>query len=338
MNNAKLAEILYKIADQLEEEENNPYRIRAYRRAAKSIKIYSKNVEQLVKSQEDLTIISHVGEKLAGKIKQIILEGTQSIHQKKRKTLIYKRDTFKPFIFRIYSIQPLAEKIIAKLKKIPFIQEFQCTGDFRRKKEIIQDLIIVISTQNKLKTLERFYRIPYIKSILKKSTNMTTVELKKGIPLTLYFVDQKTIGGKVIQTTGSHLHVEQLKEIAAKHHLKLNDKGLYKKNKKIAAYSEKEIYEHLNLQYIPPELREGTGEVTAASLHSLPQLIQLKDIRGDLHSHTNETDGSYTLEEMVAAAKQYHYEYLAITDHSQSLKITRGMDAKRLFMQIKKID
>lgn len=338
MKNSEIANILFKIADQLEEEENNPYRIRAYRRAARTIKNYPKNLEKLIKEDIDLQRIPNVGNRIAKIICQILLEGLKSIPVNSKKLINVKKKSYKSQIFRINSVISVIEKILNTLAQICSIQKIECTGDYRRKKEIIEDIIIVIHTNHLSDTLEKFYLLPYIQRILLRKKNLVKVELKIGLLLTLYIADEQSIGAKILQTTGNIAHYQLLQQIAKKNKLTLTDKGLYRNKKRIAGKTEEEIYKHLKLSFIPPELRENKGEIKVASKHALPKLITLSDIKGDLHCHTNETDGNFTLEEMVMAAREYHYEYLAITDHSQSLKITHGMDEKRLLSQIKKID
>ncbi|MBV8803215.1 MAG: PHP domain-containing protein, partial [Gammaproteobacteria bacterium] len=342
MDNLELSAIFYKIADLLEEQEDNPYRIKAYRRAAGNIKKYSKNIEQLVRNNIDLTTIPYIGIHLAEKIKQIIFEGEEVIYTKFQfvapKKLKKKSYTYKVNKFRIYSIISIMEKIHAKLQTIDNIKKIIFVGDYRRKKEAIQDGAVVVSGIDNKALFNAILTFPYIKSILQKSSSAIKVQLKIGIPFTFYIANDESFGAKILYLTGVEAHYQSLKKIAENNDLKLNLKGLYKGRKKVAGSNEENIYKILGLQYIEPELRENNGEIITALENKLPQLITLQDIKGDLHSHTNETDGSFTLEEMVEAARSHGYEYVAITDHSQSLKITNGMDEKRLLKQIKQID
>lgn len=342
MDNSKLSAIFYKIADHLEDQEDNPYRIKAYRRAANNIKKYSKNIEQLVRNNIDLTTIPYIGNHLAEKIKLIILEGEEAFLLNFNLLLLKKitqnKYKYKVNRFRIYSILSIMEKMHARLQTIDKIQRIIFVGDYRRKKEAIQDGAVVISGVDSKTLFNTILTFPYIKAILKTSYNSMQVQLKIGIPFTFYVVNEDCVGAKTLYLTGVKSHYQSLKKIAKRNNLNLTLKGLYKDHKKIAGENEEDIYHEIGLPFIEPELRENNGEIAAAIDNKLPQLITLKDIKGDLHCHTNETDGSFSLEEMVEAAKSHGYEYVAITDHSQSLKITHGMDEKRLLQQIKQID
>lgn len=173
---------------------------------------------------------------------------------------------------------------------------------------------------------------------IQEKSNSITVELWTGIRMNVYATAPQSFGAELIFRTGNKKHLNQLKEEAKTQGLILKDNDFFKKKNSIHIIEEKEIYHNLGLDFIEPELREGTGEIQAAKTHSLPRLITLSDIKGDLHSHTNETDGKESLETMVKAAIEKGYEYFAITDHSKHLKITRGLDEKRLLQQIEKID
>jgi DNA polymerase (family 10) len=325
ITNEEIASVLYNIADILEDQEENPYRVRAYRRAANSIKRFSKNINDLLLAEEDLTIISGVGKHLAEKIKQIVITENYTFTYEAKPPQLYpvkllqKKRTAK---FRIYSVIPIAERWLRFLKGISEIKKAALSGDLRRKKDTITELCIVICTTDIPNTFKAIHTFPGIKYLVETKTKSTTVLLKIGLFVTIYVASEKTFAGKLLTTTGSSSHLEALKQ----------------RKKHLNGPSEEHIYHSLGLQYIPPELRENQGEIVTAEKHQIPLLVELKDIKGDLHCHTNETDGTYTLEEMIEAAQQQGYEYVAITDHSQSLKITRGMNEKRLLQQIKQID
>lgn len=342
ITNEQLAESLNRIAEFLEEYEENPYRIRAYKQAANSIKKYPKNIHSLVMSNIDLTIIPKVGKKIAIVIKEIILSKNLNwlpqIHspQQYPKKFIHKKRKLP--IVRIYSANFIVNRVINQLSKIPEIKKIEFSGDYRRKKETLSELIIIIIVSNYKEAIKFFHNIPSIKYIIKTIKNKTIVELKNGMLTTLYAIEQKYLGATLLQTTGSVNHFKRLQTIATTKKLKLTEKGLFNRENNISSECEEKIYTYLGLSFIPPELREDKGEIEASSNHTLPTLIELTDIKGDLHCHTNETDGSFTLEEMVSAAQEQGYQYVAITDHSQSLKITHGMNEKRLLKQIKLID
>lgn len=341
MTNDELASALLKIADALEDQEENPYRIRAYRHAANSLKRYPDSAADMVAADKDLTNIPKIGIHIAERLRKIILTGNidlpdhkpaQSYPERLQKKL-YKANTF-----RIYSLMFVIDRVVKALQALPKVKKIQCASDYRRKKDVVSDVDIVIVTDDQDMVFKEFHKLPSIKYIVNTLANSTTVQLKAGIRLTLISVSAKEFGAKLLQSTGSKEHYAEIQKLAEKSNFRLTEKGLFNKRKKITGETEEEIYHALNLSYIPPELRENRGEIQSAKNHTLPHLIELKDIRGDLHCHTNETDGAFTLEEMVEAAKEQGYEYVAITDHSQSLKITHGMDEKRLLQQIKLID
>jgi DNA polymerase (family 10) len=324
--NEEIASILYNIADILEDQDENPYRIRAYRRAANSIKRLKKNVTDLIMAEEDITLIPGVGKHLSEKIKQIALTDNYQFHYENKSLNNYPEKLLKkprkPQKYRLYTLLPIVEKLLIYIRQIPSVKKAECTGDFRRCKDTITDLIVVVQTNNSPDLFHEIKNFPGIKYLITTEKNYITVQLKIGILLTIYSSSKNTFSKKIIETTGSLSHVEVLNQF----------------NKNLKGSSEEDIYQSLGLKYIFPELRENLGEIEAAKKNKLPMLVELKDIKGDLHCHTNETDGSFPLEEMVEAARGHGYQYLAITDHSQSLKITRGMDEKRLLKQIKKID
>jgi DNA polymerase (family 10) len=185
---------------------------------------------------------------------------------------------------------------------------------------------------------KKFHRFPSLRYIINTDATTTTVLLKIGIQVTLHVVEKNSFGGVLLQETGSIEHYHELQRYAHEKNLQLKSTGLFKKKSKLVGDSEELIYKNLGLSFISPELRENRGEIQAAANHTLPRLVELQDIKGDLHCHTNETDGSVSLEEMVEAARTQGYAYVAITDHSQSLKITHGMDEKRLLKQIEQIE
>lgn len=174
--------------------------------------------------------------------------------------------------------------------------------------------------------------------VISRNEYYISVNVWTGIKVNLFIVEENHFGAALLYHTGSNEHFTALAERATSHQFHLTKEGVYKNSECIASRSENEIYQQLKLSFIAPELREAQGEIEAASHNALPKLITLDDIKGDLHSHTNETDGKERLETMVKAAIDKGYEYLAITDHSKRLAITNGLDEKRLLKQIKEID
>jgi DNA polymerase (family 10) len=340
ISNKQLADVFERIADMLEEQEENPYRVRAYRRAATSLRKYDKNISDAVNNNIDLTDIPRVGAKLSEVIKEIILTGNLSwlpkIHLATELPSSEKKHT--PPNLKIYSVIKVLDRLFNRLAELPEVKKIEFGGSYRRKKETISEASMVMIATDVQHVFDQFYKFPSIRYIVNKGKNKTTVLLKIGIEMTLHAVPEKYFASTLLQMTGSIEHYQILKSKANEKNFRLTQKGLLNDKQKLSITSESDIYEALDLSFIPPELRENRGEIAAACQHRLPKLVELKDIKGDLHCHTNETDGSFSLEEMVDAARAQGYEYVAITDHSQSLKITHGMDEKRLLKQIEMIN
>jgi len=179
-----------------------------------------------------------------------------------------------------------------------------------------------------------------VEKVISKGNTRSTVALRSGFHVDLRVLPQVSYGAALFYFTGSREHNIAVRKLGVKRGLKINEYGVFKgkKEKRIAGRTEEEVYKQVKLPYIEPELRENRGEIEAARNGKLPRLITLKDIRGDLHVHTSETDGRYSLDEMVQAAKDHGYEYVAITDHSKRVSMAHGLDKKRLAEQIRAID
>ncbi|GAF75515.1 unnamed protein product, partial [marine sediment metagenome] len=188
--------------------------------------------------------------------------------------------------------------------------------------------------------IQAFTRAPFVEEVIaagptKGSVIITTDTCPVHVDVRL--VPQESFGAAAQYFTGSKQHNVRLREIAIKANLKLNEYGLFKADRMIAGPTEEEIYQKLGLDYIDPVLREDRGEIEAAKAHSVPELIRLKDIKGDLHVHTNASDGDCDISEIAQAAKKIGYKYICITDHSHSSAIANGLSAKRLAQQIRQI-
>lgn len=164
------------------------------------------------------------------------------------------------------------------------------------------------------------------------------MKLRSGIQADLRVVPEESYGAALHYFTGSKSHNIAVRTLGLKRKLKINEYGVFKGKRQIAGRTEKEVYAQVGPPYIEPELREDRGEIAAAREHGLPHLVRLEDIRGDLHSHTTDSDGRYSAQEMAEAARERGYEYLAITDHSKRVAMIRGLDSKRLRQQMRRID
>ncbi len=228
--------------------------------------------------------------------------------------------------------QKSADDLIQYLQEVDGLERISAAGSLRRGKETVGDLDLLVTGPGAGAALERFIRNPRVHHVLGKGANKASVKYGlEGLQVDLRALPGESYGAAMQYFTGSKEHNIAMRTRALKLGLTLNEYGLARldDNQRVAGETEPEIYEKLGLQWIPPELRENCGEIEAAAEGRLPKLIELSDIRGDLHIHTRETDGRATLEEMAAAARERGYEYIAITDHSKALAMANGLDEQR---------
>ena len=231
-------------------------------------------------------------------------------------------------------------KYLEYLKKNKKIKRLSLAGSLRRRKETIGDLDILAASDKPLEVMEFFVNYNDVDRVLMKGSTKSSVILNDQIQVDLRVVEEKSYGAALQYFTGSKEHNVKMRSLAIKKGLKLNEYGLFKKknNEYIIGKNENEIYKKLGLSYIEPELRENRGEVEAAAKDSLPKLIDYNEIKGDLHVHSNMSDGTETIETMAGSAEKIGYDYVGITDHSQSLKIARGLSEERVVKKIKEIE
>jgi DNA polymerase (family X) len=232
----------------------------------------------------------------------------------------------------------IVEKLLAHMKKCRAVTKLEVAGSFRRRRDTVGDLdILAISTQPAA-VMHQMISYDGVKDTLGSGPTKTSVMLSDGLQVDLRVVERKSYGAAMLYFTGSKAHNVHLRRIAQARHLLLNEYGLFKGEKAVAGVDEKGVYRALGLEWIEPELREDRGEIEASQNHKLPHLIERKDLRGDLHTHSTWTDGRASVEEMARAAKAAGLEYYAVTDHSQRLKMARGLDPRRLREQWKEIE
>lgn len=234
---------------------------------------------------------------------------------------------------------PLACDIIQILGKNPFVDDISYAGSLRRMKDTVRDIDILVASKDADKVTDAFVKLPLVASVTAHGQTKSSILTKDGIQIDLRVVDPAEYGAALLYFTGSKNHNIHLRTIAQKRGLKINEYGIFneKANKRLASKKETELYKVLGLEYIAPELREDQGEIELAAKKSLPKLIELSDIKGDLHCHSNWSEGANTIEEVVKKAIELGYEYIAITDHSKSLVIANGLDEKRVLKQIEYI-
>jgi len=396
VQNIDIVDIFKKMANLLEIQGANPFRIRAYRNAARNLSNNQRNISDMIEEGTDLTNLPGIGRDLAEKIKEIVKTGSLSqleeieskipsgldklfkisglgpkrvkalyrdleIHNLKdlkkaaEKGKIHELKGFgrkmersiledleqmdgKEERIKLVEAEQRAKTIVAYLKKIKGVKEVIVAGSFRRRKETIGDLDILVTCENGSKVMDRFTNYEDVRKVMSKGKTRSSVVLRSGLQVDLRVLSQDSYGAALHYFTGSKSHNIAVRKLAVKKKIKINEYGVFKKEKRIAGKTEKEVYDAVGLAFIEPELRENLGEVEAAQQGHLPDLITLEDLRGDLHTHTKETDGHNSLEEMAKAARDRGYEYLAVTEHSKKVAMAKGLDAERLKKQIKEID
>jgi DNA polymerase (family X) len=240
--------------------------------------------------------------------------------------------------FKLMVAEQVVEPLMDYLRNIKGVIRAEAAGSYRRMKETVGDLDILVVCGDDSDVMQRFVEYERVDRVLSKGTTRSTVVLRSGLQVDLRAVPDKSYGAALQYFTGSKAHGVATRRVAQEKGLKLNEYGVFRGSEQVAGKTEEEVYSQLALPWIDPEIRENMGEIEAAQEGRLPQLVTLADIRGDLHAHTKATDGRATLEEMARAARKRGYKYLAITDHTARLKVAKGMDSERLAKQIEEID
>ncbi len=396
VHNTDIADVFDQIADYLEIGGENPFRIRAYRNAARSVRALAVELRDMVAEEKDLTQLPDIGKELAAKIHEIIETGSAQALQKlqkrfpsalaqmlkipnlgpKRVRALYqdlKIQTMdqlesaarsgriqvlpgfgiktqerileaietqreKKKRFKLALVKPYADAIITYLKDVPGVKKVELAGSYRRSFDTVGDLDIVVTAQTDSQVMDRFVSYDEVKKVISKGSTRGSVLLRSGLQVDVRLVEQKSFGAALQYFTGSQAHNIALRRLGQRQGLKINEYGVFRGDRFVAGDTEKAVYRAVGLSYIPPELRENRGEIDAARENRLPSLIESRDLRGDLHIHTSASDGQNSIKEMALAAKQRNFKYLAVTDHSQHLKVARGLDSAALLKQIDEID
>jgi DNA polymerase (family 10) len=273
-----------------------------------------------------------------GKLRKI-----RGFSEKKEEMILNKIQLFKKGRGRylLGEVYPLVKQIETRLLNFEGVKNAVAAGSFRRMKETIGDIDFVVASNESKKIMDYFISMPEIGEILGRGTSKSFVRLNNGIDADLLVIPEDSFGSALQYFTGSKEHGVAMRKVALAKGLQLNEWGLFDKNqKKVAGSTEEGIYQMLGLEWIPPEIRENNGEFELAKNGGkrLPHLIQYNDLKGDLQVHSNSTDGTMSIEDMALAAKEsFGLEYIAITDHTKSLKLTNGLDDSQLLDQANKI-
>jgi DNA polymerase (family 10) len=381
LSNAEIANRLASLAQLLSAQRENPYKVKAYQRAAAKIRTLSESVEELVRDEVDLTTYAGIGGAISGAIQEIVRTGTLGKLEKLRSQappelaslgeyprLDPKRVLHAYKKLGIFSIDALREKLEnGELEKAVglrtaqhirqgltethaillykahdlrnAVEEFllnrcgaraaEAVGDYRRCVEIIEELAFIVDVEDFAALVAKFERYGGRTPLLSANKNAAAYALSSGVRLRIDLATKENWGLSLIRSTGSKAHLRKLAGVTGDLE-SLQSKGPFP--------TEKHLYRKFGLSFIAPELREGHDEVSLAAQGALPVLVTAKDICGDLHAHSTSSDGAHSIEQMAAAARDYGYEYLGITDHSQSLKIARGVSVEDVWKQIRFID
>jgi DNA polymerase (family X) len=398
MVNPEVAGAFRKIAAILEIKGDNPFRIRAYDRAAQNIEGLTEDIADYA-AHGKLRQIPGIGEDLEDKIKEFLKTGKIKFYNELKKQipegilelldvpgigpktgkLLYERLKIKSLsgleraieenklsglpgikektisniikgieIFKqgrqrmsLAVAMRVADEFTAPLKKLSETQAISAAGSLRSRKETVRDIDILISSRQPAVVMSAFVKLPMVKDISAKGGTKSSVRTRSGVQVDCRVVEEKSFGAALVYFTGSKNFNIKLRQMAIKKGLKISEYGVFKGEKFFCGRTEQEVFKSLGLAYIEPELREDSGEIELAAKNRLPELVSLKDIRGDLHVHSSWSDGVNSIEEMAEICRKKGYAYAAITDHSQGLKIAGGLsipDLAKKKRQIEKIN
>jgi DNA polymerase (family X) len=398
MENIEIARKLDEIADLLDIQGENPFRIRAYRTAARTVGTLGTPVTSLLETTgpEALDALPGIGADLAGKIAQICRTGRLPLLAQltkktpeslvallripgvgpKRARLIHEtlgvktmaqleaaarkgtlaevpglgkttqarilrgieQDKAHHARVKLADAEAYIRPIVERLRGTPGVDRLDVAGSLRRRSETVGDVDILVASRKPTVVAERFLGDREVRQILARGETRCSVILRSGLQVDLRIVPAESYGAALHYFTGSKAHNILVRTLAMKRRLKINEYGVFRGRRSIAGREEADVFRAVGLPWIPPELRENRGELDAAHAGRLPTLVAVTDIRGDLQMHTDATDGKNTLAEMAEAAAALGYEYIAITDHTQALRVAGGLTAAGFRRQFRAID
>ncbi|HYP68833.1 MAG TPA: DNA polymerase/3'-5' exonuclease PolX [Thiobacillaceae bacterium] len=396
IHNADIAAQFEELANLLEIQGANPFRIRAYHNAARTLAELGWDIRARLQAGEGLPKLPGVGGDLAAKVEEIVSTGHLGLLDRMRREFppavtellrvrglgprrvkmlydhldvqtveqLYRaardgriRDlpgfgektelkilqaveahVSKARRFKLAVAAQYAESLAAWLRQIAGVEQVVIAGSYRRMRDTVGDIDILVTARQAGAVIAQFHNYEEVAEVLSAGSTRASVVLRSGLQVDLRVVGSESFGAALHYFTGSKPHNIAIRRLGQERGLKINEYGVYRDGRQIAGASEESVYAAVGLPYIPPELRENRGEIEAARAGRLPRLIELADLRGDLHSHTKATDGRNSLREMALAAKARRLEYLAITDHSRHLTVARGLDPTRLAAQLDEID
>jgi DNA polymerase (family 10) len=395
--NADAANLLDEIADILEFQAANPFRVRAYRNGARTIRALTEPLSAIIDDEKrKLTDIAGIGKDLAEKLTTLVATGELPMFDElraevpdsliklmrvpglgpKKAAALHKELGIENFddlrtACETQQVRGLkgfgakteatildglelaeaagermvwahADAIVAILREhlqtCPTIQRLEFAGSYRRGRETVRDLDVLVVADTPDEVMDRLEEFPGVDAVTGRGETKMSVRLSDGVQIDLRVVPAESFGAALHYFTGSKQHNVALRGLAKQRGLKINEYGVWKGEQSIAGATEEEVYAALDLPWFPPELRENRLEFELAARGQLPKLVELADVRGDLHMHTHATDGTASIEEMAAAAQARGLSYIAITDHSKRVTMASGLDASRLRQQFEQID
>ncbi|WP_207764608.1 DNA polymerase/3'-5' exonuclease PolX [Hyphococcus luteus] len=396
MHNDEIAAVFEQLADLLEIDNANPFRVRAYRDAARMLRGMSEEAADMLKRGEDLSKLPTIGKDLAEKIGELNKTGRLKALEDLKKSVpagladltrvpglgpkrvkqlyddlnirtpdelrkaaqkgelqklpgfgekmeekllaYFKADRSQDDRIRLFDAEKIADRLVEHLSAVARKNDITVAGSFRRRKETVGDLDILVASASPEKVMDHFTDFDEISKIDSKGKTRSTVRLRSGMQVDCRIVEKDSYGAALIYFTGSKAHNIKLRKRALARKLKVNEYGVFKGKESVAGRTEKDVYASVDLPFILPELREDRGEIEAAEKGKQPSLVKIGDIRGDLHAHTKATDGKHSVREMALAAKKRGYAYIAITDHTKHVRIAHGLTKARLEKQLDEID
>ena len=402
MNNAEIARVLEEVADVLEIQNQNPFRVRAYRNAARTVEVQTVPLARLVEEGRPLTSLPGIGKEMANHIREMVETGTlgfrdQLIAEVPRSLidLMYlpgvgpKKAKKLWDELKIGSVEELeqaakegriagvagfgaktqekilagiqdhrqhssrlllidserfVEPLVGYLRAIPQVERLEVAGSYRRRRETVGDIDLLAIASDPKPVMEAFLHYPQVDKVLGSGDTKSSITLGSGLQVDLRVVTADCYGAALVYFTGSKEHNVKLRRRAVERGLRISEYGVFRvegdegDGELIAGREEADVYAAVGLAWVPPEMREDRGEIEAAARGELPRLIEVGDMRGDLHMHSTWSDGRNTIEEMVEACAARGYEYMVISDHSKVLAMAGGLDAYRLREQWKEID
>lgn len=334
ITNTQLAQMLTRYADEMERVRANPYRAKAYRKAAEALGRHPRKLTQMLAAGEPLTAIPGVGASLARLLEETLAKGhiPQGPAPKQYHRGHMHAEMSMPAGTAIRTMmRPFVESLVTSLEKLPGVHDVIPTGPYRRRVDIIDRIDLVVACDAPKPLAKAWSKELAIAPAASKRADTVQMKTQDGIVLAVRFAVPADISQASLETTGPDAHVRTLKAWA-----KANAKSW--PNPPKATLLDEGIYKGLGLPWIAPELRGDGAEIELAAKGKLPRILEAKDIRGDLHTHTDATDGSEPLEGMVAAAEERGLEYIAVTDHTQRTKIARGLDPEQMRAHLRHID